>query len=49
MGFPDTRSPQKDHILAALHERQTYQLPDNLTIDAGLKGEVELFQRLNPR
>ncbi len=46
MGFPDTWRTQQDHILAALHKRQTGQLPDNLTIDARLEGEVELLQRL---
>ncbi len=49
MGFPDTWRTQQDHILAALHKRQTGQLPDNLTIDARLEGEVELLQRFDPR
>lgn len=39
--------PQQDHILAALHERQTGQLPDDLTIDAWLEAEVELLQRFD--
>ncbi|KJT54745.1 hypothetical protein SEEH4588_12993, partial [Salmonella enterica subsp. enterica serovar Heidelberg str. RI-11-014588] len=42
-----TRGPQQDHILAALHERQTGQLPDDLTIDAWLEAEVELLQRFD--
>lgn len=46
VGFP-LRGPQQDHILAALHERQTGQLPDDLTIDAWLEAEVELLQRFD--
>ncbi|VDY45189.1 Uncharacterised protein [Salmonella enterica subsp. enterica serovar Daytona] len=46
-GFSPLRGPQQDHILAALHERQTGQLPDDLTIDAWLEAEVELLQRFD--
>lgn len=42
-----TPGAQQDHILAALHERQTGQLPDDLTIDAWLEAEVELLQRFD--
>ena len=45
MSFSDTRRPQQDNVFAALHERQTSQFPDNLTIDARLEGKVELLQR----
>lgn len=38
---------QQDHIHAALHERQTGQLPDDLMIDAWLEAEVELLQRFD--
>ena len=34
---------------AVIHERQTSQFPDNLTIDSQLEGKVELLQRFDPR
>ncbi|CAM8203229.1 hypothetical protein ESCOMMO057M_23750 [Escherichia coli] len=49
MSFSDTRRSQQDHVFAALHERQTSQFPDNLTVDARLEGKVELLQRFDPR
>ena len=33
MSFSDTRRSQQDHVFAALHERQTSQFPNNLTVD----------------
>ena len=46
MSFSYTR---RSHVFAALHERQTSQFPNNLTVDARLEGKVELLQRFDPR
>lgn len=49
MSFSDTKRSQQDHVFAALHERQTGQFPNNLTVDARLEGKVELLQRFDLR
>lgn len=48
MGFTHTWWSPLDHVLAALHERQPGQFPNNLTIDTRLEAEVELLQRFDP-
>src|SRR5438067_13694750 len=48
-GLTHPRGTQEDHVLLALDEGELVQALDLLATDRGLKGEVELLQRLDRR